>query len=70
MITDNNSVYGTHTYTFRNSKDCAMELICEKSTHSFHSVAAFLKQLLSTTDRIKRILAFADTGNWILITTP
>ena len=45
-----------------------MELICGKPTHSFKRLAVSPKYLLSTTDGVKQFLAFADTGNWILIT--
>ena len=47
-----------------------MQLMCGKPTQSFKRQAVFLKQLLSTTDRIIPILALADTGNQIFITTP
>ena len=47
-----------------------MELICGKPTYSFKRLAVFPKKLLSTTDGVLQILAFAVTGNWILITLP
>ena len=45
-----------------------MELICRKPTYFFKRLAVFPKKLLSTTVGVKQLLAFADTGNWILIT--
>ena len=47
-----------------------MELICEKPTYFFKRQAVFPKYLLDTTDRVIPIMAFADTGNFIFITTP
>ena len=37
------TVYGTHTYTFRKSLECGMELICGKLTYSTKQLAVFLK---------------------------
>ena len=45
-----------------------MEPIWGKPTYSFNRLAVFPKELLSTTNGVIQILAFADTRNWMSIT--
>ena len=70
-ITDIDSVPLPSTERIRTvSGNPFMELICEMPTYSFKSLTVFLKQLLSTTDRVTQIPAPADTGNRIFIKLP